>query len=107
VANRVLLTARSRSLWRLTNGGGYPIPINNTSYPVNHVNIITCLSVGDQFWFLGDLTADGSGNDHVMTVSLSVQPVPGPGFTIPEPSSPVLMVTGLLPMLIVWWLRRR
>src|SRR5262245_1285635 len=50
------------------------IAINNnqTSYPATQNNIITGLSVGDQFAFMGGLTAQGSGNSCTMSGTLSV-----------------------------------
>src|SRR5262245_22287298 len=46
---------------------------NETSYPATQNNIITGLSVGDQFAFMGGLTAHGSGSS-TMQGTLSVGP---------------------------------
>src|SRR5262245_34211858 len=46
---------------------------NETSYPATQNNIITGLSVGDQFAFMGGLI-QGSGNSRTMSGTLSVGP---------------------------------
>jgi hypothetical protein len=76
--------------------------VNSTLYATNQLNNITGLSVGDQFFFWGGLTANGSA-DYTMTVTLSVQLV---GSAVPEPSSLFLISAGLLPVL-AWRIRRR
>ena len=85
-----------------TDPGLTDLFVNGTLYSANQVNTIPGLSVGDQFFFWGGLTANG-GADYTMTVTLSVQLGAG---AVPEPSSLLLISAGLLSVPVPVLVRR-
>jgi hypothetical protein len=81
--------------------------LNGTAYSPNQQYTFSNLSVGSQFDLWAGLQGDGRGN-YTMVVALSISPVglggPSP---VPEPSSWVLISSGLSAMLVAWHMRKR